>query len=121
MRVRSSRLLNRLLGGSNETLSTRCHRRHPRWEFVINILFLPFDRKWNHCKRTYRWERTMGQCRHCRKDIGIRYLLDDEFCSPECACDHELETTTFHQLDERFRRHEGDGQLDLFDEKKGRK
>lgn len=58
----------------------------------------------------------MARCRNCGKDTGIRYLLDDEFCSPECASDDEYLTTTFHELPEDFRKHEGEDQLELFPE-----
>lgn len=58
----------------------------------------------------------MARCRNCGKDTGVRYLLDDDFCSPECAADDEYLTTTFHPLDEEFRQHQGEDQLELFPE-----
>lgn len=58
-RVRVSRRFNVLLGGNNETFSTRTHRAsHGKgglWvcvEFGVNLLFL----NKRHCEATYIWE-----------------------------------------------------------------
>ena len=58
----------------------------------------------------------MAYCRVCGKDTGVRYLLDDPFCSPECAADDEYLTTTFHTLEDDFRQHQGEDQIELFPE-----
>lgn len=59
-RMKTSRWLNRhlLRGKPDEMVSSRVYReKRSVWCLILNVLFLPLNMRWGHCRNAYQWER----------------------------------------------------------------